>query len=533
MAKAINERYYWRPLSLHSLFSDFTLKSGRLLWPLLVWAALIIAGILIVSVLLPVDWLAVGTGQLQITKFFIIYPSFVLGILLLFWFGFEWSFIPVYISSFVLAFHSGMALSTSLLFGLSFVFGLAIFGLSYQSLNMPFDLRDFKSIAFFISVAFIAAVASSVGGFMWSLSHQLTALDTITIWKSWWTGIFFQTVLITGPLLFLLTPSVERLKTKYYRLEISNEISLRWIYGTVVSITVVLLLFIISAKWLGNWRVVEILNTFSFIPESQILGALTSFEIIFWISFGLILLTGYVAIYLIGNWNRQLRERVEVRTAQLQKSEKKLQKSLNEKKLLLQEIHHRIKNNMAHVSALLRLQQLTIDDEYYVQLIEESRMRVHAMALVHEALYRTEDFTNILLKEHIKKICEITHESFSRKKAAVKMRYDMIECSVNSEQAVPLGLIVNEAVINAHKYAFDGLEGGVISIKLAEKNKHLELSIADNGVGIQEKETDNNSLGMELIENFAQQLSGDLNIESGQRGTKITLIFTPLVKNLE
>ncbi len=520
------ERYYWRPVSLNYLTSNYAFKNVRLYLPVFIWIAFIIAATLIIYIFIPLDWLSIATNELHITQFFIIYPALLLGILLLFWFGFEWSCISAYIFSFMLAFQSGMELGASLLFGLSFVFGLTIFGLAYRSSNVPYDLKGLKSIFFFIAIGFIAALASSLGAFIWSLSHQLNALNTINIWKGWWTGTFLQTVFITGPLLYMLTPAIERIKSKYYTLGIKGVRSVAWSYGAVVYLTVVLALFIVAAKWLHNRFINEAVNALPVTSRTIFGSGLTSFDIFFWFSIGLILLTAFTAIFLIGNRDKQLKEQAEMETRQQQEREQNLQQSLNEKKLLLQEIHHRIKNDLAQVSSLLELQQLTIDNDYYSGLIEESKSRIRTMVLVHEALYQTEDFKKISLKEHLKKICRITHQSFLKKDVAVKMKYDLIEFPITSNQAIPIGLIACEGIMNAHKYAFEGRQEGSITVSLEKMEEGLLLTIADNGIGMQEEATRHSSLGMELIESFSRQLSGKLRVESGEGGTKITVHFT-------
>lgn len=521
-------RFYWQPISLNQLLNGSKLTSWKVILPLVAWGLIIFGCLFVLNAYMPGDWLTGGNKE-QITIYFILLPFFVVGLLLLFWVGFEWGFIPVFISAFAVAFNSGMNVGWSILFGFSFIFGLALFGLAYQSLRMPHDLRDLKSISFFISVAFIASLASSLGAFIWSLSHDLTAFNTAIIWKSWWTGIFFQTILITGPLLFLFTPAVETSKQKHYNIEIADEISLKWIYGTVISVTVVLVIFIFSGQWLGKYRVNEVLNQLPNIVRGDVLGALDIFEIIIWLSIGLILVTGFTCMYVIGRWNQELKAKVEERTLQLEASREDLRTSLREKKLMLKETHHRVKNNLAQVQALLRLQMMQVDDKSYRRLIEDSCSRIQSMALIHKALYNTEQYTTIALASYLKNLSKIIHSSFSLNDKEINLQFDLTDYTVNAKQAVPIGLIVTETLINAHKYAFEGKEKGKITISLqpVDNKGTLQLQIADDGVGIPDGALQkSNSLGMKLIQKLTRQLDADLSINSSSNGTAFSLRFT-------
>lgn len=527
-----NKRYYWQPLSLHYLLDNFKITGRRVLIPLIGWIVLICACIFISSVFEPVGWLVPEAGDPQVATFFVIYPIYVIGLLLLFWLGFEWGFIPLFISSFALAFQSGIGLALSMIFSFSFIFGLALFGLAYQSLRIPIDLRGLKSISFFISISFIASLGSSICALIWSLSHHLTADDTTIIWTSWWTAVFFQSIIITGPVLFLFTPMIERLKQKHYGSTEEAHISLKWIYGTVFSVTAVLVMFIFSGQFLGKFRLSEVLNRMPDIARGDVIGALDSFEIIFWLSIGIIVLTGYTAIYLVGQWNGQLQDEVDERTLQLEQSKQMLQKSLHEKQLFLQETHHRVKNSLAQVSGLLQLQMMEVNDEKYSQLIKDATNRIHSMSLIHQALYDTEEYSNISLEEYLQKLCTIIHRSFNDKENGIAMNFKLSKCSAGSQQATTLGLITTEILINAYKHAFKDRERGTIAISLEQQGEKLLLCIEDDGIGLPPNSSSRKkSLGMKLIHQLSQQINADLSIKSDDRGTAFSLLFEPVHKN--
>ncbi len=478
--------------------------------------------------LLPADWLSLDATRTDLMKFFLFNPSLVIGTLLFFWLGFEWGFIPIYLSSFIIAFHSAMPWNWALVFGISFVLGLAICAMAYQGFKVSYNLRSLKSIAFFISIFFIASIASSLGAFIWSFIHQLSAFETLAIWKSWWSGTFLQALLLTGPLLFFLSPPIERLKKRWLQVSKNQDVSMRWIVGAVISITGALIFFVFSGRILGKLRIQEVIAESRIVREPDIIGALESFEIIIWISIGLILVTGYGAIYLINSWNKNLSEEVSKKTEKLNKSQKKLQKSLDDKKVLLKEIHHRVKNNMAQVGALLELQQKFSSNEEEMEILKTARSRIRSMALAHEALYENNTFSSIPLNKYVKNIGQLTYKSFLRPDTDIEMAYDLDETYIDMKDSIPLGIFMNEILINAFKHAFKGKDRGKITISSTTDHNKLTLVVSDDGVGIEEKNKQGGtgSLGMNLVKTLARQLKGDLDISSAPgEGTTFTITF--------
>ncbi len=521
-----SDTYIWQPLPLDYLLANNSTFSLRVLAIVGIWI-LAIAGALAATIsLLPDTRMVIGDESTEVIKFFLFNPALIIGLLLFYWFGFEWGFIPVFLSSFIIAFHSNMEWTWALLFGIAFVLGMAILALAYQSFKIPYSLRSLKSIAFFISVSFIAAVSSSLGSFIWSLSHQLSALDTLTIWKGWWSGSFLQSVLFIGPLLFFFTPLMEHLKQQWFEIPEQQPVSLKWVYGAVISVTVVLVIFILSGKILGELRVEEVMTATSNITLVSVMGALESFEIISWISMGLIIITGYGAIHLISGWNRNLNKEVDKRTAELNESQEKLKKSLEEKEFLLKEIHHRVKNNLALVGALLELQEMTSDADQSPELLRTSRSRIKSMALAHEALYQNEDFSNISISEFIQRIANLTHSSFAPPGNCIELNFNLEDARLDMKRSISLGLLLNEVLINAYKHAFKGREQGEILIESCNRDGQMTLNIRDDGVGLPENSaTSSKSLGMKLIKKMAKQIGADLDISSSSQGTTYSLTF--------
>jgi len=519
----------WRPVTFDYLLDRFALTDMRVWVTLLSWVAVIAGSLWATMELIPQSWITFSSSGTDILHFFLFNPALILGMLLFLWIGFEWGFTPVFLSMFIIAFHSGMPWFWALIFGISFVLGMAICAMAYQGFQMPYDLRSFKSLVFFIAITFIGSIASSLGAFIWSFTHNLTAFKTLVIWKSWWSGSFLQSLLIIGPLLMLATPTVERFKQKWFGEVEPEKVSMKWVFGAVGSITGALALFILSGKILGKMRVKEVMNAQQAATVADVINGLESFELISWISIGIILVTGFGAFVLISGWNRRLSEEVDNRTKELSISQEKLEESLDEKKILLKEIHHRVKNNMALMGALLELQQRAGGESDSGQTLQTARSRIRSMAMAHEALYQNKTFSDISMKKYIERIATFTHNSFSNPDVEVDLQFQLDDAKLEMSKSIPLGLLVNEILINAFKHAFCGRNKGTIQLKSSVHENSVELLICDDGVGMPENYNGSakKSLGMTLIRRFSKQLHGDLEINSGQaKGTSYQLCFT-------
>lgn len=208
------------------------------------------------------------------------------------------------------------------------------------------------------------------------------------------------------------------------------------------------------------------------------------------------------------------------------KTDEQLQTSLEEKEILLKEIHHRVKNNFQIISSLLSLQEKRITDEEFTRTIMDSKNRVRAMALIHEKLYSSENFTSLDFSEYLHILAQELFQIYA-KNPDIIMNIHAEEVMLNINQAIPCGLIVHELISNALKYAFPTeIKGGTITISLQE-NDSIELSVADNGVGIP-KDLDpkkTSSLGFKLLFTLAEtQLKGSIQLNR-QGGTQFTLRF--------
>lgn len=209
---------------------------------------------------------------------------------------------------------------------------------------------------------------------------------------------------------------------------------------------------------------------------------------------------------------------------------KKLQDSLREKSFLLAEIHHRVKNNLQIISSLLSLQAEEITDPKFQEIFQESQNRIRSMALVHEKLYESESFSSINFSDYILDLTSFLFQTYSKNLFDVELFTDIEPISLGIDLAVPCGLIINELVSNALKYAFPASfkpPGKIwVSLKQVEPGQY-ELSVADNGVGLPEHIDLERpkSLGLKLVHVLAKgQLEGQVEIFRDQ-GTRFVIRF--------
>jgi PAS domain S-box-containing protein len=209
--------------------------------------------------------------------------------------------------------------------------------------------------------------------------------------------------------------------------------------------------------------------------------------------------------------NIQLMTEIDIRLA----AEQHLNKLLNEKEVLIREVHHRIKNNLQIIISLLNLQSRYVNDEKTLAAIRESQNRVKAMALVHEKLYHSEDISKIGLDEYIRFLGNGLFQFYGMKGKGITLKTDIQNISVDINTAIPLGLIINELVSNSLKYAFPGGRKGEISIAIKRENNSLSILFRDNGVGIPQDFDWRNvkSLGLRLVISLVEQLQGTIELD--------------------
>ena len=161
-----------------------------------------------------------------------------------------------------------------------------------------------------------------------------------------------------------------------------------------------------------------------------------------------------------------------------------IDQSLREKEVLLKEIHHRVKNNLQVVSSLLSLQARSLKGEEALEALAKGKDRVRSMALIHQNLYQEDHLTAVNSKDYIDRLCRSLLNSYSIDDGKIKLVTEIEPLLLDIDTVIPLGLILNELITNAIKYAFKPDEVGEISISLMKSNDALELVVTDNGVGM-------------------------------------------------
>lgn len=200
-------------------------------------------------------------------------------------------------------------------------------------------------------------------------------------------------------------------------------------------------------------------------------------------------------------------------------AEKRISDSLQEKNVLLAEIHHRVKNNLAVISGLLQMQIWNIDDERNIEALKDSQMRVQSIALVHEKLYQSESFTNINFESYITDLASAIQRTYDNNQKKVDIEVEIDDIKITLNQAIPLSLLLNELIVNAYKHAFNGVDKGEIFIELKKMEDELLLHFGDNGVGLPPdiELHKSKSLGSTLIKTLVQQLNGTFEDVSSQK----------------
>ncbi len=210
---------------------------------------------------------------------------------------------------------------------------------------------------------------------------------------------------------------------------------------------------------------------------------------------------------------------------ELKKIEDQFKSSLEEKEVLLKEIHHRVKNNMQIISSLLNLQAKCLTDENAVNSLKESRDRVISMAIVHEKLYQSDDLSRIDFAEYIKKFVTDLLSSYEINSRSVRPKIDVENILLDINFAIPCGLIINELFSNSIKHAFP--EGfGEVCIKFHLNNSERVLIVSDNGIGFPEDLDYQNTktLGLQLVNALVNQLNGKIELFRNE-GTTFKIIF--------
>ena len=211
-------------------------------------------------------------------------------------------------------------------------------------------------------------------------------------------------------------------------------------------------------------------------------------------------------------------------------AEKKIKESLEEKEMLLKEIHHRVKNNLMIISSLLNLQSRYIKDKASQDIFKESQNRARSMALIHERLYQSTDLKRIDFGEYITSLSTELFHTYEADPGIIKLNINVEDILLDINTAIPLGLIVNELITNSLKHAFpDGMSGEII-VDFHPIDEHYQFTVKDNGIGFP-KDLDyqnTESLGLQIVTSLTDQIDGEIQLDRNN-GTEFKITFKEVI----
>jgi len=208
------------------------------------------------------------------------------------------------------------------------------------------------------------------------------------------------------------------------------------------------------------------------------------------------------------------------------KLEDELKKSLEEKDLMMKEIHHRVKNNFMIIQSLLQLQSRHIDNEDVLEIFKESQNRIKSMAFVHQRLYQQDNLKKINFGDYPETLASDIFKSYVSNPDQITLDIDTEDVTLDIDTAIPLGLILNELISNSLKYAFPKGRNGILTVKSYLKGSKYSLIVSDNGIGLPEDldYENSDSLGLKLIYSLSDQIGADVKLNT-TNGTKFEITF--------
>lgn len=230
-------------------------------------------------------------------------------------------------------------------------------------------------------------------------------------------------------------------------------------------------------------------------------------------------------LYVLYRLKQRNNQRLQRKQDEINGQNLKLKKLVREKEWLIKEVHHRVKNNLQMVTSLLSSQSLYLKDNVARRAVMDSRQRVASMSLIHQKLYQSDNLESVNMQEYIKELVDYLRDGIAPGNA-ITFEVDAYDVKLEVSQAVPIGLILNEAITNAIKYAFPDRDGHIYISLLHVVRDEYQLHIADNGIGLPEGLDINKSrtLGLSLMRGLSEDIDGVFSI-SIQKGTRIKVTF--------
>ena len=206
--------------------------------------------------------------------------------------------------------------------------------------------------------------------------------------------------------------------------------------------------------------------------------------------------------------------------------------ALEEKELLMREIHHRVKNNLQTISSLLNLQSRYVKDESALDAIQKGRNRVQSMAILHKSLYSENDVTSVNMQEYFNNLIQSIFASYNLSENQVKLNLDVENVKLDVDSVIPIGLIINELITNSLKHAFTKSKElhAEIHVKLKESTENYELIVSDNGKGVSNEvlaRQQEESFGQRMIRAFVQKLKAKIHVNN-EAGTEVQILIPKL-----
>lgn len=225
--------------------------------------------------------------------------------------------------------------------------------------------------------------------------------------------------------------------------------------------------------------------------------------------------------------SRKLNKALKQSNSEILEQNQTIDRALNEKEVLLKEVHHRVKNSLQIVSSLLNLQEAQLTDVTAIEALRNSKTRIQTIGLMHQSLYQKDaDLGKVNSSEYLKNILELQLEALTSKTGSPRTHVQFVEQELSIDQAVPLGLIASEVINNALKHAYSDTEKPLLTLISNVTNGKFELQIADNGKGFESSDFRNHSsLGLEIVEALTDQLHGTMECVSTGEGTTFRFLF--------
>ena len=236
------------------------------------------------------------------------------------------------------------------------------------------------------------------------------------------------------------------------------------------------------------------------------------------------LILGLIGLFIILGLGYRLYYLKKKNSSILEQKNKIINKQLKDNETLLKETHHRVKNSLQMISSLLYLQSENIEDEKAAASVKDGQIRVKSMALIHQKLYQNDNLTGVEVTDYIEDLAESIFQSHNINNDKIALNIDVEKMILDIDTITPIGIIINELIVNSLKHAFPENEQGLITISLHKKDNQLILKIADNGQGFKKKKKKEKSFGMKLIKSLSRKLKADL-IFNQDNGTEVILII--------